>query len=127
MGITEKLRTKTDNNVRFSRILGQYSHEVEGLFAKTGEEVAEHFHCGRGRGLRCLSETNVMALIRVTSCKMEDNKTQHDMILNTAHVVVVYPDTQRPSERAWVQLVTGKPVLVCMPFEDVWQLIQRET
>jgi hypothetical protein len=68
-----------------------------------------------------------MALIRVTSCKTEDDHQQHDVILNTAHVVMVYPDTQKPTERAWVQLVTGKPVLICMPFEDLWQLIQRET
>lgn len=68
-----------------------------------------------------------MALIRVTSCKMEDDVQQHDVILNTAHVVLVYPDPQKPGGRAWVQLVTGKPILICMPFDDVWQLIQRET
>jgi hypothetical protein len=80
-------------------------------------------------GLDQLFETisQGMALIRVTSCKTEDDKLQHDVILNTAHVVLVYPDSQKPSERAWVQLVSGKPVLICMPFEDVWQLIQRET
>jgi len=68
-----------------------------------------------------------MALIRVTSCKMEDDKTQHDVILNTAHVVLVYPDTQKPNRGAWVQLVTGEPLLICMTFEEVWMLIQRET
>lgn len=68
-----------------------------------------------------------MALIRVTSCKMENDKEQHDVVLNTAHIVMVYPDAQQPSSRAWVQLTTGKPVSICMPFEDVWNLIQRET
>ncbi len=68
-----------------------------------------------------------MALIRVTSCKMEDDKQQHDMILNTAHIVFVSPDTHKPCRGAWVQLITGEPVLVCMTFDEVWQLIQRET
>ena len=68
-----------------------------------------------------------MALIRVTSCKMGDDKVQHDMILNTAHIVFVSPDTHKPSRGAWVQLVTGEPVLICMTFEEVWTLIQRET
>ena len=58
---------------------------------------------------------------------MEDDKTQHDVILNTAHVVLVYPDTHKPSRGAWVQLITGEPILICMSFDDVWQLIQRET
>jgi hypothetical protein len=68
-----------------------------------------------------------MALIRVTSCKMEDEKQQQDMILNTAHIVLVYPDSHKPPRGAWVQLVTGEPVLVCMTFDEVWMLIQRET
>jgi hypothetical protein len=68
-----------------------------------------------------------MALIRVTSCKMEDDKHQHEIILNTAHIVFAYPDNHKPSRGAWVQLVTGEPILVCMTFEEVWMLIQRET
>ncbi len=68
-----------------------------------------------------------MALIRVTSCKMEDDKTQHDVILNTVHIVLVYPDAKQPSRGAWVQLITGEPILICMSFEEVWMLIQRET
>ena len=67
-----------------------------------------------------------MALIRVSSCKVEDNTT-HDLILNTAHIVTVAPDTHRPSRGSWVQLVTGEPVLVCLTFEEMWTLIQRET
>lgn len=67
-----------------------------------------------------------MALIRVTSCKVEDNTTQ-DVILNTQHIVMVYGDTHRPNRGSWVQLVTGEPVLICMTFEDLWTLIQRET
>ena len=68
-----------------------------------------------------------MALIRVTSCKVEDNSLQQDVIMNTAHIVLVYADIQKPSSGVWVQLVTGEPVLVCMSFEDMWTLIQRET
>lgn len=68
-----------------------------------------------------------MALIRVTSCKVEDNNQAQDVILNTAHIVLVYPDTHKPSRGAWVQLVTGEPLLVCMSFDEVWTLIQRET
>lgn len=67
-----------------------------------------------------------MALIRVTSCRVEDN-THQDVILNTAHIVVVSPDSHRPSRGAWVQLVTGEPLLVCLSFEEMWTLIQRET
>ena len=67
-----------------------------------------------------------MALIRITSCKVEDN-THHDVILNTAHIVMVSADTHRPSRGAWVQLVTGEPVLVCLTFDELWTLIQRET
>jgi hypothetical protein len=58
---------------------------------------------------------------------MEDDKVQHDVILNTAHIVLIYPDTQKPKAAAWVQLVSGGPILICMPFEEVWMLIQRET
>ena len=85
------------------------------------------FHCGRAPRLRFLSKTNHMALIRVTSCKTEDDKMQHDMILNTAHIVMAYPDTKKPSRGTWVQLVTGEPILICMSFDEVWMLIQRET
>ncbi|HEX7860759.1 MAG TPA: hypothetical protein VF773_10560 [Verrucomicrobiae bacterium] len=68
-----------------------------------------------------------MALIRVTSCRMEDDKHEHDVIINTAHVVMVYPDAKKPARGAWVQLTTGEPLLVCMSFDEVWMLIQRET
>jgi hypothetical protein len=67
-----------------------------------------------------------MALIRVTSCKVEDN-TQHEIILNTAHIVTVSSDSHKPARGSWVQLVTGEPVLVCLSFEEMWTLIQRET
>jgi hypothetical protein len=67
-----------------------------------------------------------MALIRITSCEIEDN-TEQDVILNTAHIVMISGDTQKPSRGSWVQLVTGEPVLVCLSFEDIWTLIQRET
>jgi len=67
-----------------------------------------------------------MALIRVTSCKVEDN-LHHDVILNTAHIVVITHDTHKPNRGCWVQLVTGEPVLVCLSFDDMWTLIQRET
>ena len=67
-----------------------------------------------------------MALIRVTSCKVEDN-THQDVILNTAHIVLVAADTQKPTRGSWVQLVTGEPILVCLSFDDMWTLIQRET
>jgi hypothetical protein len=67
-----------------------------------------------------------MALIRVTSCKVEDNMHQ-DMILNTAHVVTVAPDNHKPCRGSWVQLVTGEPVLVCLSFDEMWTLIQRAT
>ena len=67
-----------------------------------------------------------MALIRVTSCKVEDDSS-NDVILNTAHIVLVSPDTHKPCRGCWVQLVTGEPVLVCLTFEEMWTLIQRET
>src|SRR5687768_14646227 len=65
-----------------------------------------------------------MALIRVTNCKVEDSTSQ-DLILNTAHIVMVSPDQQKRG--SWVQLVTGEPVLVCLTFDEMWTLIQRET
>lgn len=68
-----------------------------------------------------------MALIRVTSCKVEDNNHTQDVIVNTAHIVLVYSDTHKPSRGSWVQLVTGEPLLVCLTFDEMWQLIQRET
>jgi len=68
-----------------------------------------------------------MALIRITSCKLEETEKQHDIILNTAHIVMVYPDTHKPNRGCWVQLVTGEPVMVCMTFDETWMLIQRET
>lgn len=68
-----------------------------------------------------------MALIRVTRCLANDPQRQDEAILNTAQIVMVYPDDQRPPRGTWVQLVTGEPVLVCMPFEDLWTFIQRET
>jgi hypothetical protein len=68
-----------------------------------------------------------MALIRVTNCRVEDNNKQHDVILNTAHIVMVYPDNHKPARGVWVQLVTGEPVLVCLSFDEIWMLIQRET
>ena len=68
-----------------------------------------------------------MALIRVTSCKVEDNSAQQDVILNTAHIVMAYADNHKPSRGVWVQLVGGEPVLVCLTFEEMWMLIQRET
>lgn len=58
---------------------------------------------------------------------MEDDKHEHDVIINTAHVVMVYPDAKKPARGAWVQLTTGEPLLVCMSFDEVWMLIQRET
>jgi hypothetical protein len=73
-----------------------------------------------------IAGVNNMALIRVTSCKVEDN-TDQDVILNTAHIVMVAADSHKPSRGAWVQLVTGEPVLVCLTFEEMWTLIQRET
>ena len=72
-------------------------------------------------------QADQMALIRVTSCKVEDNTAQQDMILNTAHIALVYPDNHKPARGVWVQLVTGEPVLVCLTFEEMWMLIQRET
>jgi hypothetical protein len=36
--ITSKPKTNTGSNLRFSRILGRYSHEARPLFAKIGEE-----------------------------------------------------------------------------------------
>jgi hypothetical protein len=68
-----------------------------------------------------------MALIRVTSCEVEDNVRQQEVIINTAHVVMVYPDNHKPARGVWVRLVTGEPILVCMSFDDLWTLIQRET
>lgn len=68
-----------------------------------------------------------MALLRVTSCKVEDDAQQQDVILNTAHIVLVYPDSRKPARGVWVQLVTGEPILVCLTFDEMWTLIQRET
>jgi sulfatase maturation enzyme AslB (radical SAM superfamily) len=68
-----------------------------------------------------------MALIRVTSCKGEDTSSQQDVILNTAHVVMVHADEHKPPRGVWVQFVGGEPVLVCLTFEEMWALIQRET
>ena len=68
-----------------------------------------------------------MALIRVTSCKVEDHTHTQDVILNTAHMVLVYRDNHEPSRGSWVQLVTGEPLLICLTFDEIWMLIQRET
>jgi hypothetical protein len=49
------------------------------------------------------------------------------VILNTAHIVLISPDNHKPSRGSWVQLVTGEPLLVCLTFDEIWMLIQRET
>jgi hypothetical protein len=48
-----------------------------------------------------------------------------EIILNTAHIVLVYPD--RNNRGSFVQMVSGQPILLKMTFDETWQLIQRET
>ncbi|HYE33729.1 MAG TPA: hypothetical protein VEH27_20075 [Methylomirabilota bacterium] len=65
-----------------------------------------------------------MALLRVTRSLEGQNE---EIILNTAHIVVAFPDRNNPARGSFVQMVTGTPILVKMTFDELWQLIQRET
>lgn len=70
-----------------------------------------------------------MALIRVSGYHdlAAHPPREEDLILNTAHVIVAYPDSQKPARGTLVLTVHGDKILVNMPFEDFWLLIQRET
>ena len=65
-----------------------------------------------------------MALLRV--CRSLEGQTE-EIILNTAHIAYVFPDRNNPSRGAFVQMVSGQPLLIRMSFDEMWELIQRET
>ncbi len=69
-----------------------------------------------------------MALIRVTRCYDRANPIrEEDLIVNTAHISLIYPDSHNPPRGVCVQMLNGEPLLVKMTFDDIWTLIQRET
>lgn len=70
-----------------------------------------------------------MALIRVSGYHdiAAQPEREEELILNTAHIMLAYPDSKNPSRGVLVQMVHGDHVLVNMTFEEFWMLIQRET
>ncbi len=69
-----------------------------------------------------------MALIRVTGKPQVSGEklSPRDIILNTSHVIYITPD-HNASEKCVVHMQGEDVLLVDMPFEDMWMLIQRET
>ena len=69
-----------------------------------------------------------MALIRVTGKPQVSGEklSPRDIILNTSHVIYITPDHNAP-EKCVVHMQGEDVLLVDMPFEDMWLLIQRET
>lgn len=70
-----------------------------------------------------------MALLRVSGYHdiAAQPQREEELILNTAHIMLAYPDTQSPARGTLVQLVHGDRVLVALTFEEFWMLVQRET
>ena len=70
-----------------------------------------------------------MALIRVTGSHniAAHPEREEEIILNTAHVMLAYPDAKTPSRGTMVHMAHGDHVMVNMTFEDFWTLVQRET
>lgn len=69
-----------------------------------------------------------MALIRVSGRPQVsgENLASRDIIINTSHVVYVTPDHNAP-QKCVVHMQGDDVLMVDMPFEDMWMLIQRET
>jgi len=69
-----------------------------------------------------------MALLRVSgSIDGQAGHGEVDLILNTQHVALAWPDSQAPATATLIHLVNGMQVRIQLPFEDAWTLIQRET
>jgi len=69
-----------------------------------------------------------MALIRVTGKPQVsgENLSPRDIILNTTHVIYITPD-HGTTQKCVVHMQGEDVLLIDMPFDDMWQLIQRET
>ncbi|MBM3822057.1 MAG: hypothetical protein FJ404_04045 [Verrucomicrobia bacterium] len=70
-----------------------------------------------------------MALLRVSGFHniAAQPQREEELILNTAHIMLAYPDIQSPSRGTLVQLVHGDQILIAMKFDEFWTLVQRET
>ena len=70
-----------------------------------------------------------MALIRVPSSLSLTGKTDEEVeiIVNTFSIAFITPDLSSRSTTAIIHLVGGQTISVTMPFDHLWQLIQRET
>ena len=65
-----------------------------------------------------------MALIRVRGLKPASDADE-DLVINTAQVMYICrADEER---RSRVHLTSGADLVVDMPFDDLWILVQRET
>ena len=70
-----------------------------------------------------------MALIRVTgklSIAGEDLRNR-EIILNTSHVVYATEDHEAGHHGCVVHMMGNEVLILDMPFDELWMLIQRET
>ncbi len=69
-----------------------------------------------------------MALIRVSGHidTPGEKGRERDIIINTAHIMFTTPD-MRQNNHSIVHMIDGETLIVAMPFDDLWMLIQRET
>lgn len=70
-----------------------------------------------------------MALIRVSGhidIPGESGK-EREIIINTSHIMFATPDIRDSPNHSIVHMIGGDVLIVTMPFDDLWLLIQRET
>jgi hypothetical protein len=68
-----------------------------------------------------------MAMIHVHGFPDDQSAKEIEVVLNTQHLVMAYPDPMKPDASVVVQLSNGNLIRVGLPIGDLWQLIQRET
>ncbi|MCS1407763.1 MAG: hypothetical protein M2R45_00923 [Verrucomicrobia subdivision 3 bacterium] len=70
-----------------------------------------------------------MALIRVSGYIdiPGESGRERDIIINTSHIMFATPNMREPLNDSIVHMIDGEALIVTMPFDDLWMLIQRET
>jgi len=70
-----------------------------------------------------------MALIRVSGHVDIPGEPGQEkgIIINTSHVIFATPNMRESSTHSIVHMIDGKVMIVTMPFDEFWTLIQRET
>lgn len=70
-----------------------------------------------------------MALIRVSGHIdiPGESGEEREIIINTSHIMFATPDMRDFPNHSIVHMIGGDVLIVTMPFDDLWMLIQRET